>query len=148
MNKKTGLLVLAALFVGLCLAIGFVLTRPPKHTVYTETSPKEAERGGPRPIALLEGEKLGKLLLNEQYIAAKDALLNYAYSTYGKSTTTLSIVGEPVIQPDGTITAVINVDGTDKQFTIQLVRRSFDVMVFSVPANHYSKTISVFSVED
>ncbi len=144
---KRSWIAIAVVVATLTLGMLYVF-RPNQQVTYTNTSTKEPERGSGQPSFIDDKNKLSDLLLPEQYLATRDEMISYATATYGKGIKSITIVGDPTVDTDGSVLVKVQIVDKNKQFTVKIVREAYDTLVFTVPAANYSKNLNIYKVDD
>ncbi len=142
-NKKRRWIVVIfflLLLAGIVLAIVFARETPDKK-LYDKGEEESAQTG---IVTIDNTVGLNKILLFEQYSVVYQTLDYYIRENISASFTRAEIVGEPVVNRDGTVSFVLKITNPNKQFEVIIERNVFDRIVIKIPSNNYTQTVLVY----
>lgn len=143
MSSKRRLIILAVAFIILLLMGVLVFRRPStNHTKPTETS--EVDIAG--TVIIDNTDRLSKILLSEQYAAVYEALATYIRDNINKSIEHATIISQPLVARDGSVSFTLITDKPETTFKVILDRSSkVGNITIRIPSHNYKKTLNVFS---
>ena len=142
---KKNILIISGIIVFIAFCFLVIISLGQKKVTYTETSPKEPERGSSASTLIVINNmgKLSDILLASQFTASQTVLNDYVNSLSSKPTN--ATLKEVSVRNDGILLCNIALDNPIRTLKVEINRSIFDKITVTIPTEKFTKTVVVYA---